>query len=135
MILVDPIGYEELLVLMTHSKGVLTDSGTIPEEFSVLNIPCVQIRKATERPQVYDVGGCVKFDPDRPDKYPQAIVWKKLKKITGTKWQHTLGDGKSSERIAADIVRRARENDFHGHLFEHNHLPIQRSLIDDGIKL
>ncbi len=135
LILVDPIGYEEILILMTHSKGVFTDSGTIIEEASVLNIPAVQIRKSTERPQVYDVGGAVKFDPDNPKKYTPEIVYKKLEKITGTHWKHTLGDGKASERIAKDIIKRLRSGNLRGHLPQNNHLPIQRSFMEDGIKI
>ena len=133
LIVVDPIGYEEMLILMTNSRGVITDSGTVPEECSVLNIPCVQMRKATERPQVYDVGGCVKFDPDMPEKYPSELVYQKLESLVGKKWVHTLGDGHSSERIAIDIANRMRSNNLRGHLYENNHLPIQRSLIEDGI--
>lgn len=135
LIMVDPIGYEEILILMTHSAGVFTDSGTIIEETSVLNVPAVQIRKSTERPQVYDVRGAVKFDPDQPEKYTPKIVYKKLNKITGTTWKHTLGDGKSSERIANDIIMRLRTGKLRGHLPENNHLPIKRSFIEDGIKI
>jgi UDP-N-acetylglucosamine 2-epimerase len=135
LIVVDPIGYEEILILMTHSRAVITDSGTIPEECSVLNVPCVQMRKATERPQVYDVGGCVKFDPDQPDKYTPELVFKKLKTLFGKKWDHSLGDGLSSKRIAEDMIQRLRTNNLRGHLYEHNHLPIQRSLREDGIEI
>ncbi len=135
LIVVDPIGYNEILILITHSKAVLTDSGTIPEECSVLNVPCVQMRKATERPQVYDVGGCVKFDPNQPEKYPPELVFKKLKTLFGKKWQHTLGDGLSSKRIAEDLLKRLRTSNFHGHLPEYNHLPIQRSFMEDGIEV
>jgi UDP-N-acetylglucosamine 2-epimerase len=135
LIVVDPIGYEEMLILMTHCKAVITDSGTVPEECSVLNVPCVQMRKATERPQVYDVGGCVKFDPDQAEKYPPSLVYAKLRTLFGKKWQHTLGDGLSSKRVADDLIHRLRTNNLRGHLYEHNHLPIQRSLIEDGIEL
>jgi len=135
LIVVDPIGYNEILVLMTHSKAVITDSGTIPEECSVLNVPCVQMRKSTERPQVYDVGGCVKFDPDQPQKYTPELIYKKLRTLYGKKWQHTLGDGLSSKRIAEDLLKRLRSSNFRGHLPEHNHLPIQRSFIEDGIEV
>jgi UDP-N-acetylglucosamine 2-epimerase len=135
LIVVDPIGYEEMLILMTHCKAVLTDSGTVPEECSVLNVPCVQMRKATERPQVYDVGGCVKFDPDQPEKYPPSLVYKKLRSLFGKTWQHSLGDGLSSKRVADDLIQRVRTSNLRGHLYEHNHLPIQRSLIEDGIEV
>jgi len=135
LIVVDPIGYEEILILMTHSRGVLTDSGTIVEETSVLNIPTIQMRKATERPQVYDVKGCVKFDPDQPRKYPAKIIFQKLDKIRGTKWNHTLGDGLSSQRIAEDLINRLRTGNLRGHLPENNHLPINRSFMEDGIEI
>lgn len=135
LVVVDPVGYEEMLMLIVNSRGVITDSGTIPEECSVLNIPCVQMRKATERPQVYDVGGCVKFDPDQYDKYPAELIFKKLESLVGKSWAHSLGDGKSSERIALDLIERVRSNKLRGHLYENNHLPIQRSLREDGIDL
>jgi UDP-N-acetylglucosamine 2-epimerase len=133
LIMVDPVGYEEILLLMTHSKGVFTDSGTMIEETCVLNIPAVQMRKATERPQVYDVKSCVKFDPDNPRQYPPSKVLKKLEKIRGTTWKHTLGDGKSSERIAKDLIARLRSGKLRGHLVEESHLPWQRSWMEDGI--
>lgn len=135
LIIVDPVGYEEILILMTHAKAVITDSGTLNEEACVLNIPGINMRKSTERPQVYDVKASVKFDPDQPGGYPPEIVFKKLEKITGTKWQHTLGDGKSSKRIADDILKRLRSSRLRGHLPENNHLPIQRSFREDGIKI
>ncbi len=135
LLITDPIGYEEILILMTHSRGVLTDSGTIVEETCVLNIPTVQMRKATERPQVYDAGGCVKFDPDQPKKYPAKLILRKLESLVGKKWKHTLGDGKSSGRIAKDIIKRLRTGKLRGHLPENNHLPIARSFREDGIKV
>ena len=133
LIVVNPVGYEEILILMTHSKGVITDSGTIPEECSVLNIPCVQMRKATERPQVYDAGGCVKFDPDQSDKYPPELVYGKLRSLFGKKWNHLLGDGLSSKRIADDLASRVKNGNLRGHLYENNHLPVERSLMEDGL--
>jgi UDP-N-acetylglucosamine 2-epimerase (non-hydrolysing) len=135
LIMVDPVGYEEILILMTHSKGILTDSGTMIEEASVLNIPAIQMRKSTERPQVYDVKGAVKFDPDQPNKYNPEVVYKKLEIISNTKWKHILGDGHASERIAKDIIKRLRTNNLRGHLPENNNLPIKRSFIEDGIKI
>lgn len=135
VIMVDPVGYEDILILLTHAKAVFTDSGTLNEEALILNIPCINIRKATERSQVYDVKGAIKFDPDQPKKYTPEIVFKKLEKITGTHWKHTLGDGRSSERIANDIITRLREGRLRGFLPQNNHLPIQRSFMEDGIRI
>jgi len=135
VLLVDPIGYEEMLCLMVNSRGVITDSGTVVEETCVLQIPSLQLRKSTERPQVYDVGSSVKFDPAKPEDYPAAEVYSKLESLFGKKWTHTLGDGKSSMRIAADLHRRIVENDFARHRPEHYHVPIARSYRDDGLVL
>jgi UDP-N-acetylglucosamine 2-epimerase (non-hydrolysing) len=130
---VDPIGYEEMLLLMVNSRGVITDSGTVVEETCVLQVPSLQVRKATERPQVYDVGSSVKFDPDEPEHFPPATVYCKLESLFGKSWQHTLGDGRASERIAQDLRRRVVENDFARHKPWHYHIPIARSYRGDGL--
>lgn len=133
VIMVDPTGYEEVITLMVNSKGVITDSGTIVEECSILNIPCIQIRKSTERPQVIDAGGCIKFDPTNPKNYPPEIVFKKLEILQGKKWKHLLGDGKASQRIAEDLAKRVLENRVKGHQRENYHIPTDRSYIEDLI--
>lgn len=46
----DPLGYLEFLALMVQAKFVLTDSGGIQEETTVLDIPCLTLRAETERP-------------------------------------------------------------------------------------
>ncbi len=135
LVIVNPVGYEEILILITHAKGVITDSGTIVEETCILNIPAINIRKSTERPQIYDVKSCVKFDPDQPNKYPPKLVLKKLAAITGKRWKHTFGDGRSSERIAKDIIKRLRNGNIRGHLSERSHVSIRRPFMEDGIKV
>jgi UDP-N-acetylglucosamine 2-epimerase len=133
--MVDPIGYDELLALLMHSRGGITDSGTVVEETAVLQIPSLQIRRATERPQVYDCGSSVKFDPSRPKEYPADLLLAKLESLHGQKWEHGLGDGRASERVSNDLLRRLGSDDFRGHLPEHHHLvqPVGRSYREDGL--
>ncbi len=135
VLMVDPIGYFELLVLLTNSRGTITDSGTIIEETCTLGVPGLVIRKSSERPQVYDVGAAVKFDPAEADKYSAAEVFAKLDTIYGRKWENPLGDGKSSERIASDLLNRLEKGLFHRHKPSDYHIDIRRSYRDDGIKL
>ena len=130
---VDPIGYEEMLCLMVGSRGVLTDSGTVVEEACVLQVPSVQMRRATERPQVYDARSSVKFDPAEPESYPSPTVFRKLESLVGTRWTHNLGDGRASERIAEDLHRRLATGDLSRHRPEHYHVPIDRSYRGDGL--
>jgi len=54
--LLDPLGYLEFLDLMQQAQLVLTDSGGIQEETTYLGIPCLTLRKNTERPITVEVG-------------------------------------------------------------------------------
>ena len=98
---------------MMHSKGVLTDSGTVVEEAAVLGIPSIQMRTATERPQVYECGASIKFDPFSSSNYKDTL--KKLHMLNNSSWIHPFGDGSASIRIVDDLVQRFIRNDFRGH--------------------
>jgi UDP-N-acetylglucosamine 2-epimerase (non-hydrolysing) len=54
--ILEPQSYLDMLQLMNHAKMVLTDSGGMQEETSVLAVPCLTIRKNTERPVTVDEG-------------------------------------------------------------------------------
>lgn len=133
LMVVDPIGYQEMLALIVNSRGVITDSGTVVEETCVLQVPSVQMRKSTERPQVYDAKSSVKFDPAEPQKYPAAAVYKKLESLFGKTWVPNLGDGKTSQKIAQDLYARAKEGRFRTHAPELSHIPVERSFREDGL--
>ncbi len=53
---VEPLGYIDFLALLAKSKLVLTDSGGIQEETTVLKIPCLTLRENTERPITASIG-------------------------------------------------------------------------------
>ena len=55
----EPMGFFEYNALQKHAFCVLSDSGTIPEECSILNFPGVSIRTSTERPEALDAGSVV----------------------------------------------------------------------------
>ncbi len=98
---VDPLGYLEFNYLVKQAKGVITDSGGITEETTVLGIPCLTLRDNTERPETVTIGTNELIGTD-PTKLPPALErlmagqWKK-----GTippKW-----DGKAAERIVGKL--------------------------------
>lgn len=54
--LADPLGYLDFLKLIKDATVVITDSGGIQEETTVLGVPCVTLRENTERPVTIDIG-------------------------------------------------------------------------------
>ena len=54
--LLDPLGYLDFLKLMSSAKIVLTDSGGIQEEATILKVPCLTLRENTERPITVEIG-------------------------------------------------------------------------------
>lgn len=56
---IEPLGFFDYVALQKHAYCVLSDSGTIPEESSILNFPGVSLRTSTERPEALDGGGIV----------------------------------------------------------------------------
>lgn len=56
LILINPLGYLEFNYLVLNAKAVLTDSGGITEETTVLDVPCFTLRENTERPETVKLG-------------------------------------------------------------------------------
>jgi UDP-N-acetylglucosamine 2-epimerase (non-hydrolysing) len=50
LMLIEPVGYLDFLCLMSHADVVMTDSGGIQEETTILGVPCMTLRENTERP-------------------------------------------------------------------------------------
>ena len=100
--LTEPIGYLEFLNLNMHAKFVMTDSGGIQEELTVLNVPCITLRENTERPITCEQGTnqLVGSDPDRFRAAFHNIISGELRPATIP----ALWDGKSAERIAYIIT-------------------------------
>ena len=56
IIYTEPLGYLEFIYLIKHARAVITDSGGITEETTVLGIPCLTLRDNTERPETVTEG-------------------------------------------------------------------------------
>lgn len=102
--LIKPVGYLDFVKLMLHSKFVLTDSGGIQEETTVLNIPCLTLRNTTERPITITHGTNTLVHNDTEKIITEA------KKIIDGRGKSTVNppkywDGKVAKRIV-NILKR-----------------------------
>lgn len=97
LICCEPLGYLEFNYLVENSKAVITDSGGITEETTVLGIPCLTLRNSTERPETVDIGTneLVGTNDENIEKYMRLVNGEKWKKGSiPEKW-----DGYSGQRI------------------------------------
>jgi UDP-N-acetylglucosamine 2-epimerase (non-hydrolysing) len=95
----EPFGYLDFLKLMANSRLVLTDSGGIQEETTILGVPCLTLRENTERPATVLDGTNTLVGLDK-----ERIVSVALEKLaTGCPGSSKPGlwDGKASQRIVA----------------------------------
>ncbi|NGZ01532.1 MAG: UDP-N-acetylglucosamine 2-epimerase (non-hydrolyzing) [Nitrospira sp. WS238] len=93
----DPVGYLDFMSLVAHARLVLTDSGGIQEETTVLGIPCLTLRENTERPITVTHGTNRVIGA-----MPGRILVEAMKALEGTRSPHPpppLWDGHASERI------------------------------------
>ncbi len=99
--LIEPLGYLDFLKCMDNAKFVLTDSGGIQEETTVLGVPCITARDNTERPVTVTQGTNVVVGRN-----PERIL-QEARKILQGNWKQgqipELWDGKAAERIV-DIL-------------------------------
>jgi UDP-N-acetylglucosamine 2-epimerase (non-hydrolysing) len=100
--LLDPLGYLDFLALMSNARLVLTDSGGIQEETTVLGVPCVTLRKNTERPVTISMGTNVLAGVEQ-----RAILRLAFKQLNRTRnaTRPRYWDGRAGERIIRVLHR------------------------------
>ena len=126
VLMIDPLGYLEFMYLLKKSTFVMSDSGTVVEEACIMNVPSIQMRYSTERPEVYDVGASIKFDPSSKISDFQSYI-DKVVKLVDTKWEQPFGDGKASNNIVDDLLELSYSNSFHKHNKENYPFDISNS--------
>jgi UDP-N-acetylglucosamine 2-epimerase (non-hydrolysing) len=99
--LLDPLGYLEFLSLMEHSRVVLTDSGGIQEETTILGVPCLTLRQNTERP-VTVTDGTNRVVGTEPARIIEG--WREVRRNQLPRKIPPLWDGQAARRIV-DVLR------------------------------
>lgn len=102
ILIVEPQPYLEFIHLVKHSFGVITDSGGITEETTVMGVPCMTLRDSTERPETVTMGTNELIGTD-PAAIPAAMA-----RLMDGKWKSgsipPLWDGRTGERIVAHLA-------------------------------
>ena len=97
IVAIEPLSYFEFVFLLRESLGVITDSGGVQEETTVLGIPCVTLRLNTERPETVSIGTNELIGDDLV-KLKEAVL-----KMGAGSWKKgsipELWDGKTARRI------------------------------------
>lgn len=100
---IDPQGYLEFNFLVKHSFAVITDSGGITEETTVMHVPCMTLRDNTERPETCTIG-TNKLVGTNPNNVKPA-----LDILFDGKWPNgdipELWDGHTSDRIVDILIK------------------------------
>lgn len=100
---IQPLSYLEFNYLVKSSMGVITDSGGITEETTIMKIPCMTLRDSTERPETVSIGTNELLGLD------YKAIKPAIKKLILGKWKKggtpALWDGKASRRIIECIIK------------------------------
>lgn len=102
--LINPLGYLDFLKLISGARLVLTDSGGIQEETTILKVPCLTLRENTERPATVEAGSNIVAgtEPEQIIRCYQRIMKRNRQRITTP----PLWDGLASERIVKIILQK-----------------------------
>lgn len=102
--LVEPLSYLEFNYLVKNAVAVITDSGGITEETTVMQIPCITLRNSTERPETVTVGTneLIGNNPANLGVYMNKVIVGDWKKGGIPK----LWDGKTAGRIVDVLINR-----------------------------
>jgi UDP-N-acetylglucosamine 2-epimerase (non-hydrolysing) len=103
MILTDPLGYLDMLAVNRHARMIITDSGGLQEEATVLGVPCITLRHNTERPVTVECG-CNRVVGNNPAAIRSAVSSALSLNGKGIRIPE-LWDGRAAERIAAVLDR------------------------------
>lgn len=100
---VDPMGYLSFNYLVAKAFAVLTDSGGITEETTVMNVPCITLRNTTERPETCEIGTNILVGRS-PEKISEAFNI-----LISGNWKNgiipELWDGHAAKRIVSELIK------------------------------
>lgn len=108
LVITEPLGYLSFIHLVSNCKAVVTDSGGVQEETTVLGVPCITLRNNTERPETVSIG-TNELAGDNREKMRSL-----LQNVISGHWKEggipPLWDGKTAQRIVSILLEIGRQS-------------------------
>ncbi len=100
IIVTSPLGYLDFLRLERDADLILTDSGGVQEEACILKVPCVTLRRSTERPETVDIGAnrLAGLEPENIVSGVETMI------KSPRRWTNPFGDGQAGATIVKTII-------------------------------
>lgn len=102
--ILEPLDYLDFLKLERHARVIVTDSGGVQEEASILEVPCLTVRPNTERPETIESGVNVLLEPEELAAELHSVYNDRDRRASMTGHPDLYGDGNASTRIV-DVLR------------------------------
>ena len=107
LLMIEPVGYLDMLRLLRHARIALTDSGGLQKEALFLETPCVTLREETEWPETIDAGGNILTGSNREKILDAVNHWLAMNQSgpdIESKNDAPFGDGSAAEKIVEKIL-------------------------------
>lgn len=93
LLVIDPVGYLDMLSLEANARKIITDSGGVQKEAYFMNVPCITVREQTEWVETLEEEANILVGTDI------AKIYNAINKEVSPVYKNVFGDGKAAEKV------------------------------------